>query len=385
MGAPQTPRRLRWPALDVGWKTWLLRATILVVSVAVLWAGWNAFKLWRAWQNVERVEFNVADARQAIGDPANPFLGTEMLDDEPGVEPPETHDDPIELVDPGTTTPTSPRVEPEALQAFLVIGSDQREQTGPSSRADVIVLFVVPADGADPIMVSIPRDLYLPNPCTGGMSRINANLNGCGDLATGPELLALAVEDFTGIEIDHFAVFDFEGFQQVIDRVGGVEICVEHAVRDDKPDPPLDLPAGCTMADGGQALAWVRSRHTQELVDGVWQPMEGVNDLSRNQRQQQLLLEALDRLKGFRSVTEFSALVEDLSDAFIIDAGLSLTDAIGIAWDLRDLQPSRIARPTIPVSFYVTEDGAYVLLPTSSFAEVLGEVYPSVADVVAGG
>jgi LCP family protein required for cell wall assembly len=362
-----------------------LRAAIVLVSAAVVWAGWHAFKLWRAWQNVERVEFNVAEARQAIGDPANPYLGTEMPDEEPALEPPEEREEEIEVIDPNTTTPTSPRVEPDALQAFLVIGSDQRPQTGPSSRADVIVLFLVPSGDADPIMVSIPRDLYLPNPCTGGMSRINANLNGCGDLATGPELLAVAVEDFTGIEIDHFAVFDFEGFKQVINRVGGVEICVEYPVRDSHTDPSLDLPAGCTVADGDQTLAWVRSRKTQELVDGVWRTMPGVSDLERNQRQQALLLEALNRLKGFRSVNEFSALVEDLSDAFAIDKGLSLTDAIGIAWDLRDLEPGRIARPTIPVSYYVTEDGAYVLLPTSSFADVLGDVYPEVTEVLAGG
>ena len=39
----------------------------------------------------------------------------------------------------------------------------------------------------------------------------------------------MAVEDFTGVEIDHFAVFDFEGFKAIIDRVGGVEICVDYA------------------------------------------------------------------------------------------------------------------------------------------------------------
>ena len=93
-------------------------------------------------------------------------------------------------------------------------------QLGTSSRADVIVLLLLPADGSDPVMVSIPRDLYLPNPCTGGYTRVNATLNGCGEAATGPELLSVAVEDFTGVQIDHFAVFDFEGFQ-AISRPGG--------------------------------------------------------------------------------------------------------------------------------------------------------------------
>ena len=104
-------------------------------------------------------------------------------------------------------------------------------------------------------------------------------------------------------------------------------------------------------------LSWVRSRHTQELVGGTWRTMAGVNDLTRNQRQQELLLEALSRLKSFRSVTEFSALVEDLTDAFSIDDGLSLSEAIGLAWDMRGIDIGSIQRPTIPVTNYVTEGG----------------------------
>ena len=58
----------------------------------------------------------------------------------------------------------------------------------------------------------------------------------------------MAVEDFTGVEIDHFAVFDFEGFKAIIDRVGGVEICVEYAVRDSHTIPRTQPP--------GRAARW---------------------------------------------------------------------------------------------------------------------------------
>ena len=357
----------------------LIRGAILLLAVAVAWSGWQAFRVWRAWRNVERIPFDVTDAREALGQQGTLTVdggagdGTGDGAEVPGTLPPDV------------TLPTSPRLAPDALQAFLVIGSDYRPQLGTSSRADVIVLLLLPADGSDPVMVSIPRDLYLPNPCTGGYTRVNANLNGCGEAATGPELLSVAVEDFTGVQIDHFAVFDFEGFQAIVDRVGGVEICVDHTVRDSKTRPPLDLPAGCTRADGAMTLSWVRSRHTQELVDGVWRGMPGVNDLTRNQRQQELLLEALTRLKAFRSITEFSALVEDLSDAFTIDDGLSLGDAIGLAWDMRGLSIPSIRRPSIPVGYFVTESGAEVLLPQASFSEVLESAYPGAAALVADG
>lgn len=358
----------------------LIRGAILLLVAAVAWSGWQAFRVWRAWRNVDRIPYNVTEAREAMDQQGTIAVDGGQTADNTGedAEVPGT-------LPPDVTLPTSPHLAPEALQAFLVIGSDYRPQLGAGSRADVIVLVLLPADGADPVMVSIPRDLYLPNPCTGGYTRINATLNGCGEAASGPELLSVAVEDFTGVEIDHFVVFDFEGFKAIVDRVGGVEICVEYAVRDSKTDPPLDLPAGCTVADGAMTLSWVRSRHTQELVDGVWRGMRGVNDLTRNQRQQELLLEALSRLKAFRSVTEFSALVEDLSDTFTIDERLTLGNAIGLAWDMRAINIAAIQRPAIPAATFVTDAGAIVLLPQASFAEVLESAYPGAAALVAEG
>jgi LCP family protein required for cell wall assembly len=383
-------------ALDPRVRRYLLRGLAALGVLVVLWAGFSAFRIWRAWSNVERVSFDTETARVAIDAPGNPFLGQDEPPDPADADPDDTEsttdldeeDGPppdAEVLNPDYEAPVAPTIDRSTLNAFLIMGSDQRPQFGTSQRADVILLFILPADGTDPILMSIPRDLYLTNPCTGRNSRINATLNGCGDRATGPELLGIAVEDFTGISIDHFAVIDFEGFKKVIDRVGGVEICVDHQVRDPKPKPPLDLPAGCSIADGDQALAWVRSRRTEELVDGVWRRMDGVNDLTRNQRQQDLLMQALTKLKGFRSITEFSALVEDIADAFIIDEDLSLGGAIGIAWDLRDLQPSQIQRVEIPVSYYVTEDGAYVLLPQGTFAEIVEDAWPGVAEAVASG
>lgn len=358
----------------------LIRGGVILLVLAFAWAGGQFFRAWRAWSDVERIPFQIVNAREALG-----TISTPVIDGgEPGGQTGPDDED----VTPGTlpadiTIPTSPRLQPEALQAYLVIGSDYRPQLGTASRADVILLVILPADGADPIMVSIPRDLYLPNPCTGGLTRVNATLNGCGEAATGPELLTVAVEDFTGVQIDHFALFDFEGFKAIIDRVGGVEICVDHDVRDSRTDPDLYLPAGCTVADGPMTLSWVRSRHTQELVGGVWRRMDGVNDLARTERQQELLLEALRRLKGFGSLTEFGALVEDLAGTFSIDEGLSLGDAVGLAWSMRGIDIASIKRPSIPVADYITDGGAYVLLPQASFTEVLESAYAGAAAVLA--
>ena len=74
--------------------------------------------------------------------------------------------------------------------------------------------------------------------------------------------MTVMVGDVAGIEIDHYAEVDFDGFISVVDTFGGVEICTEAPVRGRRAD--LDLPGGCIQASGDDALAWARSRRTRE-------------------------------------------------------------------------------------------------------------------------
>jgi LCP family protein required for cell wall assembly len=327
-------------------------ATFLVVMVATV--GWNAVQLWRSWQSVEREGFEPAAAATLLPLPSGGIVA------------------PPQLTSDITTAVTSPPADDAAAQAFLIIGSDLTYEN-----ADVIILAMLPGDGSAPVMTSLPRDLYLPNRCTQGYARINSNLSGCGSEINGPTLLALAVEDFTGIPVDHFALFDFEGFERIIDAVGGVDICVDYAVRDAKSF--LDLPAGCSSADGAQALAWVRSRSTQEYVDGRWRTMAGVNDLTRNERQQDVLIQMFAKMREFGSPGELTKKVRSLTDAFTLDDGLRLTAAIDLAWDLRNSSIDEFVRVTIPVIDFLTDDGAQVLLPTQSFDQVLAAARPELA------
>ncbi|MEL6983863.1 MAG: hypothetical protein AAFO29_15665, partial [Actinomycetota bacterium] len=143
---------------------------------------------------------------------------------------------------------------------------------------------------------------------------------------------------------------------------------VDHPVRE---DTRLDLPAGCSQVDGEMALGWVRSRKTQEFVDGRWRTMPEVDDLTRNQRQQDLLLDVAGRAGSFDSPAALSRFVASLSDAFTLDDRLSLTDAANLAWNNRHVRPEYVIRVTVPVQPYTTSGGAQVLLPTTPFADIL--------------
>ncbi|MCL1598290.1 MAG: LCP family protein, partial [Actinomycetia bacterium] len=264
--------------------------------------------------------------------------------------------------------------------AVLAIGSD--EPTDEENRrledaglplqegayADAILLWLAPTNGDDPALVSIPRDLLVIDPCTGVETKLDRTFAGCGDDVSGPELVALAVEDYTGIAIDHYAAFGFDAFIDVIDSLGGVEVCVDHALREGTTDL---LPAGCSTADGATTLAWVRSRQTQEFVDGEWRFIEGVSDQNRTLRQQQLMFAMLAKMKTMRSPAALAGIAESVGDSVVLSESLSMGDAVAMAWDLRSVPSFRIRRIVIPTESEVTPDGSFALRAVVPFRELL--------------
>ena len=371
---PAAEDRRDWRQAVVGFwrrrKRWILAGLALAVVVAVTIP---VARVWIAWNRIERVDFDPAQARELIAD--QPLAAPESSTTTTS-EPPVQPDQPIE---PSTTTSTVPppvevpfdgELDDGDHTAVLIIGSDAG-----GFRADVIKLALIPTNGSDLALVSLPRDLYLDDPCGGGREPINAALNGCGNVS-GPNLLAIVAEDFTGVPDDHYVLFDFDGFARVIDAAGGVEVCVDHYTYDTKTDPELALLTGCNQVDGEMALSWVRSRQTRQIVDGVDRKVPGVNDLTRNERQREVVLQLLSRLSSFPNPAELVALVEAVPDAFTLSTGLSLTTAIGIAWDLRGTPIEAVDTPEIPVTYYTTAAGASVLLPAESFAATMGWTSP---------
>jgi LCP family protein required for cell wall assembly len=337
---------------------WWRRAVVHGVVAAVLLLGtfavYTGAQLWYSWNRVETENFDISGVVET---------------DQAAQAPPSEHD--VELADgeespAGTPQTTAPE---QAYETFLLIGGDEA-----SGAADVILYLVQPTNSAKPFMVSLPRDLYVENPCTGRNSRINALIHGCASKdINGPSLLSYAVSQFTGIEVDHFAMFEFGGFEEIIDAVGGVEICHEYPVTDKKAE--LSMPEGCTMASGEQALSWVRSRHTLQKVNGSWKSVPGASDLLRNQHQQDVIIELFKELKSFDSPTQLTAQVAGLADAFVLDDRLSIAAAVNLAWGMRDIDLEDIRRLEIPVRLTRSKSGQSILVSTRPFDEVLIEVY----------
>jgi len=271
----------------------------------------------------------------------------------------------------------------ENFTTYLIIGSDERSANSSASRgyvdgqrADVIILGIINEANSDKYLLSIPRDILIKNSCTKSLERINSTYskNNCGNSA---ENLAANIQILTGLTVNHFASFNFEGFENIIDSFGGIEICVDKTQREGF---SFELQKGCQTVKGSTALNWVVSRNTEVLVGeklvdkngndvSEWEKMEGVSDLSRNDRQQYIILQLLNEIKDFSSLGELNKFITTLEDAFIIDENLSINSAVNILWNFRDTDLSNIKKLSIPVSPYELDDGRQVLIISENFTK----------------
>ena len=228
---------------------------------------------------------------------------------------------------------------------WLIVGSDSREGldesrrnqlgTGQAAgrRADTMMLLHIPRGTGKPTLVSLPRDSYVPIPGR-GRDKLNAAY-----AFGGPELLARTVEQVTGIRLDRYMEVGFDGFASVVESVGGVEVCVDKAMRD--PMAGLNVRAGCQVLDSRQALAYVRTR------------AGGRGDLDRVERQQEFLGALIDKstspwvlLNPFRSIP----LLLSGTDAVAVDQAAHVHNLVRFPFAMRDVTSGGGVATTVPVA-----------------------------------
>lgn len=221
-------------------------------------------------------------------------------------------------------------------------------------RSDTTLLVHISGDRQRALVVSIPRDTRVTMPTCASQSgqwevtdRFNASFT-----FGGPTCTVETIERITGISVHHAVVVDFLGFKQVVDALGGVDVCLDEAVYDR--DSGLDLPAGWSTVTGDQALAFVRAR--KSLGDG--------SDIDRIARQQQFLASAIrqatDRELLLKPVTLYRML-DAATAALAVDAGIDqISEMASMAQSLRDLRPADITFVTMP--HYYSANGVDVLI-----------------------
>lgn len=264
---------------------------------------------------------------------------------------------------------------------ILLMGSDSREgQTSKKygdpdlytgERSDTTILLHLSADRSFATAVSIPRDTWVMLPeCERDGSTVGAfeaKFNTAFEIG-GPGCTVKLVEQMSGLTIDNFAVVDFEGFKNVVDALGGVEVCLTSPASD--PASDLELPAGTSVVNGEQALSFVRARKT--LSDG--------SDLSRIKRQQAFLSSMIREASStgllLNPVKLYSTL-DAATSGLTTDPGLAEIDVLrDLALSMRGMAPGDITFLTMP--WVERGDGENVLVDEASAVPL----WQSIADDV---
>ena len=202
-----------------------------------------------------------------------------------------------------------------------------------------------------PVLISIPRDSYVKIPGH-GYNKINAAL-----AFGGASLLIQTVENVTGLKIDHYMGIGFGGLVAVVNKIGGVQVCLKTAINDSYSG--VHLSAGCHNLNGAQALSFVRDRHSF-----------ATEDLQRIQDQRAFLSALLKKatspgvyLNPFTALPFASTAASSMS----VDNGTSLLDLANAASALRDPQTG-----TVPIADnnYATSAGDAVLWNTAKATEL---------------
>ena len=186
------------------------------------------------------------------------------------------------------------------------------------SRSDTIMLLHVPSNGTRPTLVSLPRDSYVPIPGH-GYNKLNAAYD-----FGGPKLLVQTVQNVTRLPINHYMGIGFGGLVNVVNDVGGVQMCLKAPMKD--PKAGLNLKAGCQTLNGDQALGFVRTRAFAE------------GDLQREQDQRILIKGILTKMTSAGTLANPFAIVpaaNGAASAITIDQGTGLTQLISVAFALR--------------------------------------------------
>ena len=240
--------------------------------------------------------------------------------------------------------PEEPEAPPPASGEplnVLILGVDRRPSEGESvsSRSDTIMLAQVSPGSGRVELLSVPRDLFVTVE-PGVEDRINTAY-----AYGGIEQATAVMEGLTGVPTDAHAIIDFQGFEDVIDAIGGVEVDVA-----DEVPPKYEIQDGPQTLNGEQALFFARYRGTAG------------GDLDRIERQQQLLAALRSKMLGWNTVTTLPSVLRIANENVDTDLGLVQAISLGRALVLRGGEGDLTA---VQLKGYpeTLPDGAQVLLP----------------------
>lgn len=250
--------------------------------------------------------------------------------------------------------------EPFYMLLLGTDGSSERdgdEGFGGSYRSDSILLARIDAPAKKATLISLHRDTLL-NMGENGNQKLNTAY-----ALGGPSYMVETVSKLAGVPISHYAEVNFDGFKEIVDTLGGVDVDVPIEINDQ--DAGGFVPAGQQHLSGDQALILCRSRHTYEEFG------DGDSFRAANQR---LVLSAIAKKLFTSDIVTMTTVVQAMSRYITTD--LSLTEILALAQALNGMNVSTdlytAMEPT--TSVYIDGDGWYELNDLENWRKMMGRV-----------
>lgn len=225
--------------------------------------------------------------------------------------------------------------------------------------SDVVMILHLDPSKRSMSILSIPRDLFVPNARADGANKIDAALY------EGPSQLVSAINENLGIPIQHYVVLNFDTFANVVNALGGVKMYFPEPVFDAYSGLQVFTP-GCISLDGVHALQVVRARHLQYKPPGVstsdpnYWPFENQSDLARIRRDHEFLrvLGTAVSKNGLSNPITDGQLISSVAPQLEVDKRFSTSDMVNMVLDFHGVDPNSAPQLTLPVQ--VDQFGSYV-------------------------
>ena len=216
--------------------------------------------------------------------------------------------------------------------------------------SDVVMILHLNPNSHAVSILSIPRDLFIPNARTTGANKIDAALY------QGPTQLVAAIQEDFGIPIQHYVELNFDSFASVVNALGGINMYFPEPVYDAESD--LDVTTvGCHHLDGFHALQVVRARHLVHKGPGVtsdnpanWTP-EAQSDLARIRRDHEFLrvLATAVAKKGLSNPLTDRDIIAGVAPDLTVDNGLSASHMLNLVLTYHSVNVNSAPQLTIPI------------------------------------
>lgn len=224
--------------------------------------------------------------------------------------------------------------------------------------SDVVMILHLDPNKRTVSILSVPRDLFVPNARTTGANKIDAALY------QGPSQLVAAINENLGIPIQHYVVLNFDTFANVVNALGQVKMYFPMPVYDAY-SGLKQLTPGCVPLDGFHALQVVRARHLQYQAAGVttsnpaYWPSENLSDLARIRRDHEFLrvLASAVAKNGLSNPITDEQLVSGVAPQLEVDSQFSTSDMVSLVLDFHSVNVNSAPQLTLPVQ--VDQLGSY--------------------------